>query len=197
MTVEFQFWPTATFLFIILYWCVYLTVFLFRKQPLAQATKREPLSKLGIVLQGASYAVIWAVWRTPFTPIVPMPKPADILLALVTMALCVVSLWILIVAMRALGKQWSYQARLVEGHKLIVGGPYRFVRHPIYLAMLLQVLTNGLTLSHWTALLAGLLVFAAGTAIRIRSEEKLLDEAFGDDFAAYRRHVPAVLPRLF
>jgi protein-S-isoprenylcysteine O-methyltransferase Ste14 len=34
-----------------------------------------------------------------------------------------------------------------------------------------------------------------GTAIRIRSEEKLLREAFGEDFEAYQRYVPAVIPR--
>jgi protein-S-isoprenylcysteine O-methyltransferase Ste14 len=34
-----------------------------------------------------------------------------------------------------LGRQWSLEARVLEGHRLIVEGPYRYVRHPIYAAM--------------------------------------------------------------
>ena len=196
MNIQWNFWPTATLFFVVLYWCVYLAVFLFRKRPPAQSAKSKPLSMLGIILQGAAYILIWAAWRTPFTPLVPMPAAVEILLSLATMILCVASLWIIIAAVHVLGKQWSYQARLVEGHKLVVSGPYRFVRHPIYAGMLGQVLTNGLAMSHWSAIIAALLVFAAGTAIRIHSEEKLLREAFGDDFAAYTRYVPAVFPRL-
>jgi protein-S-isoprenylcysteine O-methyltransferase Ste14 len=38
-------------------------------------------------------------------------------------------------------------------------------------------------------------LFAAGTWIRVRAEERLLAGAFGEDFEAYRNHVPAVIPR--
>ena len=52
-----------------------------------------------------------------------------------------------------------------------------------------------LAFSVWWGLLTALVIYAAGTAIRIRAEERLLREAFGDDFEAYRRYVPAVIPR--
>ena len=125
-----------------------------------------------------------------------MPQPVEILLAVATMAISAASVWITIAAVRTLGKQWSYQARLVEGHKLIVSGPYRFVRHPIYTGMFGKLLATGLAISHWIGLLPAVLVFAIGTAIRVRSEEKLLRDAFGEDFEAYTRYVPAILPRL-
>lgn len=156
-----------------------------------------PVSKLGITLQGISYGLAWGLWRPPFSPIVPMPHAVEVALALATMALSAASVWIGIAAVRTLGKQWSYEARLVEGHKLIVSGPYRFVRHPIYTGMFGKLLATGLAVSHWIGLAGAVLVFAVGTAIRIRSEEKLLRNAFGDDFDAYRRYVPAILPRLF
>jgi len=197
MTIQWNFWPTATFLFVVLSWCVYLALFLFRKKPpKPREAKRERFSKLGIALQGSSYGLVWAIWRPPFTPLVPMPKPAEILLALGTMALSAASVWTIIAAARALGKQGSYLARLVEGHKLIVSGPYRFVRHPIYAGMFGQVLASGLAMSHWAALVAAMLLLAIGTAIRANSEEKLLREVFGDDFEAYARCVPAIFPRL-
>jgi protein-S-isoprenylcysteine O-methyltransferase Ste14 len=198
MKIELHFWPTLTFAFVMLSWFVFAGAFLLRKKPpKAPDAKKSPVSRLGIVLQGLSYGFCWAVLRTPFTTITPMPQPVEIFLSLATMAISAVSVWITIAAVRTLGKQWSYQARLVEGHKLIVSGPYQLVRHPIYTGMFGKLLATALAISHWVALVPALLIFAIGTAIRIRSEEKLLREAFGDDFAAYARHVPAVLPRLF
>ena len=78
----------------------------------------------------------------------------------------------------------------------IGAGPYRFVRNPIYTAMFGMLLATGLAISHWAALIGAGLVFAIGTRMRIRSEEKLLRESFGPEFEAYARSVPALVPRL-
>jgi protein-S-isoprenylcysteine O-methyltransferase Ste14 len=60
-----------------------------------------------------------------------------------------------------------------------------------------MLLATGLVYSHWIGLLIAIVVFAVGTAIRVHSEEKLLREAFGAEFEAYARRVPAVVPFLF
>ena len=99
-------------------------------------------------------------------------------------------------AVRTLGKQWSVAARLTRDHQLIVAGAYSHMRHPIYTAMLGLLVATGLVNVAWPVLLAAVVLFSLGTAIRIRIEEKLLHEAFGDDFDAYTRYVPAILPRL-
>jgi protein-S-isoprenylcysteine O-methyltransferase Ste14 len=106
----------------------------------------------------------------------------------------VASLWMMAAAVRVLGKQWSLQARVLEGHALIQAGPYRFVRHPIYTGMLGMIIVAGLAWSHWIGFVVAILFFAIGTAIRIRSEEKLLREQFGEKFDDYKRNVPAVIP---
>jgi protein-S-isoprenylcysteine O-methyltransferase Ste14 len=98
---------------------------------------------------------------------------------------------------RVLGKQWSLQARVLENHKLVREGPYRFVRHPIYTGMLGMIIAAGLAWSHWIGFLIAFLLFSIGTAIRIRSEEKLLREQFGAAFDDYKRGVPAVVPIKF
>jgi protein-S-isoprenylcysteine O-methyltransferase Ste14 len=87
-------------------------------------------------------------------------------------------------------------ARVIEGHELISQGPYAVVRNPIYLAMLGMLLATGLAVSRWQALVVAAMVFAVGTAIRIRTEENLLRQAFGSKFEDYARRVPAFLPRL-
>jgi protein-S-isoprenylcysteine O-methyltransferase len=85
----------------------------------------------------------------------------------------------------------------VEGHKLATTGPYRFVRHPIYTGMFGMLVATGLAISHWLALLVAIFIFLAGSVIRVRSEEKLLREAFGSDFDAYARRVSTILPGLY
>jgi len=60
--------------------------------------------------------------------------------------------------------------------------------------MLGMLLATGLAKSHWIAVAVAIAIYAAGTVIRIRSEEKLLREAFGKRFEDYARRVPAVVP---
>ena len=90
------------------------------------------------------------------------------------MVLAAGSVWLCISAIRTLGQQWSLAARVVEGHKLVTQGPYSFVRNPIYSGMLGMLLATGLAVSHWLGLLAALVLFSLGTAIRVRSEAALL-----------------------
>jgi protein-S-isoprenylcysteine O-methyltransferase Ste14 len=100
-------------------------------------------------------------------------------------------------AVRTLGKQWAVAARLVEGHKLITEGPYAYVRNPIYTGMFGMLLATGLAMEHWIATIAAVVIFAAGLVIRVRTEEKLLRAAFGQEFEDYAQRVPAVIPGIY
>jgi protein-S-isoprenylcysteine O-methyltransferase Ste14 len=117
--------------------------------------------------------------------------------AVLAVVAAIASLWLVTSAVKTLGKEWSITARLVEGHKLATTGPYAYVRHPIYTGMLGMLIATGLAISHWLALLAALLVFFIGTIIRVRSEDRLLHEAFGEQFENYARRVPAIVPGIY
>jgi len=189
--------PTAVFAAVMLCWLVFAGAFLLRRKPSVTGERKgDPASKLGIWLQGVGYALVWMLQRRMFTPPLPLGIPFEILLGAVTIGLAAGSVWITLAAIRTLGRQWSFQARLVEGHQLVTDGPYGLVRHPIYTGMFGMLVATGLALSHWVALLPAVLVFSLGMAVRVRSEERLLREAFGADFEEYARRVPAVLPRL-
>ena len=197
MIVHLEFWPTLAFGAVMLSWLVFAVVFvlfLLKKAPSAPDSKRERTSIVGIALQGVGYAIVWTFRRPPFTPIVGSRKAVEIATALVTMALAIGSVWFVSAAVRTLGKQWSLAARVLEGHKLITEGPYSVVRNPIYTGMFGMLLATGLAISHWIGLVIAMAVYAIGTAIRVYSEEKLLREAFGEEFEAYARKVPAVVP---
>ncbi|MDX6614427.1 MAG: hypothetical protein QOD75_3613 [Blastocatellia bacterium] len=198
MTLQLELLPTIVFVAIMLCWVTFAGIFLFRKKPpAAPESKRESRSLLGVALQGLSYAIVWSVRRPMFSPPFKLSRPFEITLGAITIAIAVASIWLVMTAIRTLGKEWSVTARLVEGHKLITAGPYQLVRNPIYTAMFGMLLATGLALSHWIALIAAVIVFAFGTRTRILSEEKLLRGAFGAEFESYTHRVPAVVPRLF
>lgn len=99
-------------------------------------------------------------------------------------------------ATRQLGKQWRYEAALIDNHELIQSGPYRLIRHPIYLSMLGMQLATGTTWTWWPMFIAAIVFFLAGTEIRVRAEDRLLAEHFRESFAAYRSRVRAFVPFL-
>jgi len=161
------------------------------------AAKRDVTSTLGLAVQMAAYTICLVFFRPYFSPFLPMPKTAEIVLAAFTVVLAMASIWFCYAAARALGKHWALMARVIEGHELIQSGPFAVVRNPIYFAMLGMLIAVGLAVSRWPALLAAIVLYLLGTQIRIRAEEKLLRETFGAKFDDYARRVPALLPRLF
>jgi len=87
-------------------------------------------------------------------------------------------------------------APVAAPERLVVGGVYRYVRNPMYVAVLAAIVGQALLLGR-----LGLLLYAGGAwlvvAVFIRwYEEPTLTRRFGADYEAYRRAVPAWLPRL-
>lgn len=184
------------FWFVVACWAVFTVVFMFRRPaPDATTTRRAGVSVLGIVLQSVAYAVAWILERRPrFGPVVPLPGNWGALPAVLAIVLMAGSIAFAISALRTLGREWSYSARLIEGHRLVTAGPYAVVRHPIYSAMLGMLLASSLIVSHWIGLAAAVIVFAVGTGIRVRSEERLLRGQFGVAYDDYAARVPAIIP---
>lgn len=177
-------------------WVAFALIFLLRKKPpKSEERKRAPVAAAGIFLQGLSFGIAWALRRDHWWPFSPSPV-GELALAFVAVVLAWASSWWCLLAVRILGKQWAYRARVIEGHELITEGPYGIVRNPIYLGMFGLMISAALILSTWWAFLTAVVVFLAGNQIRIHEEEKLLREAFGAKFDEYARIVPAFLPRI-
>jgi protein-S-isoprenylcysteine O-methyltransferase Ste14 len=185
---------------VMLCWFIFAGIFIFRKRPpKAAEAKRDPAASTGIFLQMCGYALVW--FQPPhqaFLPPVPaLAGAAGIAYAVVAVAIAVASVWLVAAAVRHLGRQWAVAARLVEDHKLITTGPYQYVRNPIYTGMLGMLVATGLATEHWLALPVAFVLFMVGLVIRVRTEEKLLRAAFGEEFEQYAKRVPAVLPGVY
>lgn len=187
----------ATLNLIFLGWFGFATIFLFRKRPPhTQETKRAPASWWGIVVQSLSFALVWSLPRFYWWPFRPSLF-GELALALVSVLLVYASCLLCLRSIKTLGKQWTFEARVVQGHELITQGPYAMVRNPIYLGMFGLIVGTGLAFSRWWALLMAVVFFLIGNHVRIRAEEKLLRETFGAQFDDYARRVPAFFPGFF
>lgn len=191
-------WAGTVAAVVFLSWIGYLAILLWGKSRGEQAHQvREVKSHVGFAMQLLAYAGSCIFSRQLFTPIVPMPPGTETIVSALTMVLAIASIAFCFAAARALERQWALVARVIEGHELIQRGPYAIVRNPIYLAMFGTWIATTLAFTRWEAALPLMIVFIAGTAIRIRSEEKLLREAFGAQFEAYARRIPAFLPGIY
>jgi hypothetical protein len=95
-----------------------------------------------------------------------------------------------------LGRNWSGIITLKSDHELIRTGPYAYVRHPIYTGMLLAALGSALAANRFDAMLGVCLVLLA-FVIKLRREESLLTQEFGDHYHAFKREVPALIPFIY
>ena len=93
-----------------------------------------------------------------------------------------------------LGRLWSSGVTRKVDHEVIMAGPYRFVRHPIYSGIILSVLATAALLGT-TAGLLGAAFIVLGTFMKARVEENFLRRELGEDrYDAYARRVPMFVP---
>jgi len=94
-----------------------------------------------------------------------------------------------------LGRNWSGEVRIANEHELMRSGPYRFVRHPIYSAILGMYIGTVLVSGEIHAPIAFVIVTLAYWR-KIGLEERALHERFGAEFAAYCRETSALIPHV-
>ena len=97
-------------------------------------------------------------------------------------------------AIAALGKFWSLHVEIRDSHVFVRGGPFRWMRHPTYFSMILELLSAAFILQAPVALAVVTLFFVPALVERVRIEETALVEKFGEAYRAYQQSTPAVIP---
>jgi protein-S-isoprenylcysteine O-methyltransferase Ste14 len=92
-----------------------------------------------------------------------------------------------------LGRNWSGTVTVKENHELIRSGPYAIVRHPIYTGLLLAILGTAIVVGEWRGLLAFCFLTIA-LVLKLRREERFMEESFPDTYPSYCAQVPALIP---
>jgi protein-S-isoprenylcysteine O-methyltransferase Ste14 len=129
------------------------------------------------------------------------PRQADYQLnyaaVIVGALLYLLSLWLFRRSHKDLGRQWSASLEIRESHQIVRAGVYRRIRHPMYASFWLWALAQAFLLPNAVAALSGLVAIAILFFTRIDYEERMLTDAFGDDYRAYMRETKRIIPGIY
>lgn len=108
--------------------------------------------------------------------------------------LAVVSLVYFFQIHKALGDNWSPGLEIQKKHALVVAGPYKRIRHPMYLQILLWTLSQSLILSNFIAGFAGIAGWFLFYWWQVPREEKMLKDHFGNAYTDYMKKTNRIIP---
>ena len=105
------------------------------------------------------------------------------------------TMWLLWRSHADLGVNWRFTTELKENHILVTSGVFRYIRHPMYSAHWLWGIAQILLIHNWIAGLASLVVIIPLYILRVRREEHMMLEQFGEEYRTYMRQTGRILPR--
>lgn len=109
----------------------------------------------------------------------------------------VVGLWIFHRSHADLGTNWSISLEVREQHRLITDGVYSQVRHPMYTALLLYAIGQALVIPNWVAGPSYLILMGTLCVFRVRGEEVMMLDEFGEEYAKYMARTKRFVPGLW
>jgi protein-S-isoprenylcysteine O-methyltransferase Ste14 len=127
----------------------------------------------------------------------PMPMFPDSGYRVWGLVVLYIGLVLRVLAVRELGALFTVQVTIRQGHKLKTDGLYRYLRHPNYFAVLICFTGFGITLNNWISLALVVLVVIAVFILRIRIEERILVEQFGDEYLDYKKRTSGFIPGVY
>jgi len=161
--------------------------------PAVQQETAAPFSRALLAFHSLAFAVMYFGM---FNAVIPGRVPAwfpgqRVAGTLVIAAGAALMMWALVSF-----RSWRFRAAVDADHQLATGGPFRIMRHPIYMALNLLALGTAIwvpTPIVWT----GFVLMAIGSDLRARAEEPLLLRAFGPSYQKYCARTRRFIPGLY
>ncbi len=94
-----------------------------------------------------------------------------------------------------LKSNWSPSLEIYDGHTLVTNGIYKYIRHPMYASQWLWVIAQILLLQNWLAGPIDFIFFIPFYIIRVRAEEKMMVDQFGEAYHQYKIKTGGVIPK--
>lgn len=124
----------------------------------------------------------------------PVEGSMSLLLAIMGSGVAVAGAAVVRRSREALGAAWSFVPRAGAGSDVVTSGPYRLVRHPIYLGLSMLAAGEAVAFGSGPALLVVAVALVPSFVWRANVEEQLLVDVFGERYLAYRTHTRMVVP---
>jgi methyltransferase len=121
-------------------------------------------------------------------------RPVPVAIFCVALALWLMGQGLRLTAMHALGNSWNARGTIASSQTIVRTGPYRWIRHPNYLGVLLEGIALPLAGAAWYSLIFVNLLLIPVTLRRLRAEERLLEQnpAWREAFARTGRLLPKI-----
>lgn len=183
-------WPA---LLIAALWLIWLAYWVIAARNAKRAAAREPLlPRLVFLTTMLLVAVLIAGHRWPQWLLVQV-VPGGWIRYWSAVFVVIIGLAFSIWARAVLGANWSGVVAVKVDHELVVGGPYQWVRHPIYTGALTALLGSGLAAGQSRGLVA-LAIALIALWLKSRAEERWMLREFDERYVAYRQSTWALLP---
>jgi protein-S-isoprenylcysteine O-methyltransferase Ste14 len=117
----------------------------------------------------------------------------DTAILIISPTVCFIGLFVAVWARGTLGTNWSGEVAIKDKHELILTGPYRLVRHPIYTGFCLMMI-GSLILGFDLETIVGFIIFCLGIEMRIHKEEQLLEKYFPKTYTLYQKRTKFIIP---
>jgi protein-S-isoprenylcysteine O-methyltransferase Ste14 len=177
-------------------WLAWLGYWWYSARDVKRTARPEPLaSRLQHRLPLIVTALCFAAPRVVPKPLTSRFLPPGLWYPALGTVLLALGLGCAVWGRRHLGRNWSPNVVVKEGHALVRTGPYRYVRHPIYTGILLGMLGMALAIGEWRGLV-GVAAAVLSFAIKSRQEEGRMRETFAE-YAEYQRHTAALIPYVY
>ena len=140
--------------------------------PWAEANRRRLIAAGGHEVASGHYPLIVLVhasWLVALWLLAPA-RPVNLVLIVIFLLVEAGRIWVL----TTLGRRWTTRIIVVPGEKLVARGPYRFVDHPNYVVVALEIALLPLVFGLWEIALIFSLLNAAVLWVRIRAENRAL-----------------------
>lgn len=139
-------------------------------------------------ITAAAFAQRFAAFRMPFAPAATLTTGVATILAGIALR------W---AAILTLGRYFTVDVAIRDGHKIVDHGMYATLRHPSYSGALLSFLGLGIAYRNWLSLALIVVGTFAALSYRIAIEERALRSFFGEAYDAYARRTKRLIPGVY
>ncbi|MCC6287944.1 MAG: isoprenylcysteine carboxylmethyltransferase family protein [Chitinophagaceae bacterium] len=124
----------------------------------------------------------------------PLPIFSQPFYEYIGIAIIIVGIVLRFAAIISLGKFFTVDVTIRQGHILKKDGLYKYLRHPSYFASLLSFIGFGISLNNWLSFIIITVAIIIVFSIRVKVEEKVLIEQFGEEYLNYKKATWGFIP---
>ncbi len=128
---------------------------------------------------------------------VKVPISNQSLISYAGLVIIIVGMVIIFLSIWTLGKYFTVDVTIRDNHKIKKDGFYSIIRHPSYSGSLLSFIGFGISLNNWLSLITVVILIMISFLYRIKIEEKILIEQFGNEYLDYRENTYRLIPLIY